>query len=274
MDILANLKNQLKGTSYSVNEGDYYEDGVLCCGKCRTPKQYFWDYSGELMPVLCKCEQEALEREEINREKAEFAERQEKIRDSGFSASEMRNWTFANDNKENPKLSEAMMSFSERFNEFYIMGKGLLLWGGIGSGKTYMAACAANYLADDCERVLMTNFNRIAHKLESDMDHRQGYIDKLNNYKLLVLDDLGVERSSEYMQGIVFEIIDGRYKSKLPMIITTNMTLKEMQDPKDRSCNRIYDRILERCYPIEVQGHRRVQMANEDHETMKGMLGI
>ena len=72
------------------------------------------------------------------------------------------------------------------------------------------------------------------------------YINSLKRYALLILDDLGAERKSEYMQEQVYNIIDARYKSGLPMIITTNLTAEEMKKPSDLGNSRIYDRILER----------------------------
>jgi len=70
---------------------------------------------------------------------------------------------------------------------------------------------------------------------------------------LLIIDDLGVERSSEYTIELVYHIIDARYRSGGPMIITTNLTLNEMENPGTREKERIYDRILERCTPIRVE---------------------
>ena len=71
---------------------------------------------------------------------------------------------------------------------------------------------------------------------------------------MLIIDDLGIERNSEYAQEQVYNVVDSRYLSRLPFIITTNLTLAEMKDPKDIAHARIYDRILERCAPIRFAG--------------------
>ena len=74
---------------------------------------------------------------------------------------------------------------------------------------------------------------------------------------MLIIDDLGAERNSEYMQETVFNIIDARYRSGLPFIITTNLSIDELMSTDNIAQKRIYDRILERCYPVKVDGTSR-----------------
>ena len=69
-----------------------------------------------------------------------------------------------------------------------------------------------------------------------------------------IIDDLGVERSTEYAMEQMFFVIDSRYRSRRPMIITTNLKLSELKNPPDLAHARIYDRILERCAPILLTG--------------------
>ena len=71
---------------------------------------------------------------------------------------------------------------------------------------------------------------------------------------LLIIDDLGVERSTDYAMEQMFFVIDSRYRSRRPMIITTNLKLSELKNPPDLAHARIYDRILERCAPILFDG--------------------
>ena len=67
-------------------------------------------------------------------------------------------------------------------------------------------------------------------------------------------DDLGVERNTEYAMEQMFTVIDGRYRSRKPMIITTNLKLEEIKNPPDLAHARIYDRILEWCAPVLFSG--------------------
>ena len=104
---------------------------------------------------------------------------------------------------------------------------------------------------------------------------RNQYIEDLNRYDILVIDDLGAERKSEYMQEMVTNIIDSRYRSGLPMIITTNLSSEEIKRPDNISFARIYDRLMERCFPQEITGpSRRKKELRESFGDMKAILGL
>ena len=53
---------------------------------------------------------------------------------------------------------------------------------------------------------------------------------------LLILDDFGMERGTEYGLEQVYSVIDSRYRSGKPLIATTNLTLEELQHPQDTPC--------------------------------------
>ena len=93
--------------------------------------------------------------------------------------------------------------------------------------------------------------------MQGSFSEKQNVLESLNRYSLLVLDDLGAERSTEYMQEIVYNIVDWRYRSGKPMIVTTNLTGEQMKATDNIQLQRIYDRIFERCLPIEVNGQSR-----------------
>ena len=48
--------------------------------------------------------------------------------------------------------------------------------------------------------------------------------------------------------------MNDRYLKKLPMILTTNLSIEEMKQEQDIRCSRIYDRIFEICYPMQFTG--------------------
>ena len=70
----------------------------------------------------------------------------------------------------------------------------------------------------------------------------------------LILDDFGMERGTEYGLEQVYNVIDSRYRSGKPLIVTTNLTLTELQNPQDTPHARIYDRLLEMCAPVCFSG--------------------
>ena len=79
-------------------------------------------------------------------------------------------------------------------------------------------------------------------------------IARMNSAKLVIFDDLGAERNTDYALEKIYNIIDSRYRRKLPMLLTTNLTIDEMKDEEDRRYSRIYDRIFETCYSMQFTG--------------------
>lgn len=272
------METLINGLSEAVprSEHEYVgEDGLLHCSVCnkRTERVVSIPELGINTKVRCICDcGRAKEMAFEERMKREELERQKKI---CFSETNMQNWNFENDDRKNPKLSDAMMNYVNNFTEFKKDGKGLLLYGTVGTGKTYYAACIANSLIEQGYAVLMTNFARLTNKIQGMFDGKQEYIDSLNRYSLIIIDDLGTERKSEFMQEMVFNIIDARYRSGLPFIITTNLTAEEIKKPQEVGYSRIYDRILERCFPIEVSGaSRRRQNVKDSFFEVKAKLGL
>lgn len=259
-------------------EGDYIgEDGLLYCGKCRTRKQVEIKVLGSVRRPLCfcKCEQEKRAREEEAAKKREFEERVKRYRRMGFPESDMHRWTFENDDGANAKVTEVMRRYVNHFPEMLKTGKGLLLYGNVGTGKTYAACEVANALIDKGYPVLVTNFTRITNTVQGMFEGKQEYLDSLNDFRLLIIDDLGVERESAYMQEMVYSIIDGRYRTGLPMIITTNISMEQLKKTDSMERARIYDRIFERCFPVEVAGgSRRRKIVRESYADMKALLGL
>ena len=97
--------------------------------------------------------------------------------------------------------------------------------------------------------------------------------ESLNAYSLLILDDLGMEHSSEFAMTQMFNIVDGRYRTGKPLIVTTNLTLQELKHPPDLAHARIYDRLLEMCTPIRINGQNIRQFRAQEHmETMRSRL--
>lgn len=262
----------------NIVEGDYLgDDNLYYCGKCRTRKQTAVNVFGatRIVPCICKCKADEIKREDEARQQREFFEKVKRYRQAGFPESEMASWNFAADDGTNPKMITAMQNYVQHFEEFRKQGKGLLLFGDVGTGKTFLAACAANALIDRGVPALVTNFARIANTLQGMFDGRQEYLDSLNNFPLLVLDDLSAERQTEYMLEIVFNVIDARYRAKLPLIVTTNLTREELMNPADVRYKRIFSRLFEMCTPIEVAGaDRRHAALKNDIAATKQLLGL
>ena len=169
-----------------------------------------------------------------------------------------------------PKIAH---NYVEHFVEMRERGKGLLLYGGVGTGKTFISACIANALIDKGYSCLVTNFSRLANTLNGMYAERQEYLDRLNRFSLLVIDDLSAERGTEYMDEIVHTVIDARCRSGKPLIATTNLSKEDFTRASDVRKQRIYSRLLEMCVPYEVKGvDRRREKLKADNEDIKKLL--
>ena len=175
--------------------------------------------------------------------------------------------------EENAKALNLAQKYVSRFDEMYEKGQGLLFWGDVGTGKSYTAAAIANELLNKQIPVIMTSFIKLLASMGNFEKEDENYIDRLNKAKLLVIDDLGAERGTDYALEKVYDIIDSRYRTGKPMILTTNLRLQDMQNCEDIRYNRIYDRIFEMCYPVKMTGLSwRKKDAAVRFDTMKKML--
>lgn len=143
----------------------------------------------------------------------------------------------------------------------------------VGTGKSYFAGCIANALMEKEISVCMTNFALILNDLAASYKDRNEYIARLCSFPLLILDDFGMERGTEYGLEQVYNVIDSRYCSRKPLIVTTNLTLEELQNPEDTAHARIYDRLTEMCTPVRITGENfRKARAREKMEQLKTLL--
>ncbi len=265
-------------TAQGAEPEDYTgEDGLLYCGKCRQPKEaYFAEgktlFGRDRHPKECDCQRADREKREAADREQKHREEVERLKRKGFTDPAMREWTFENDNGKCPQMHNAY-SYVERWEQIKEENHGLILWGNVGTGKSYFAGCIANALMEREVSVCMTNFALILNDLAASFKDRNGYIARLCSFPLLILDDFGMERGTEYGLEQVYNVIDSRYRSGKPLIVTTNLTLEELQNPEDTPHARIYDRLMEMCTPVRFTGENfRKATAQAKMERLKTLL--
>lgn len=260
-----------------ADSGDYIDadTGLLMCGKCQSKKQTVVKLMGRTMKpsCLCRCKSEELEKEEQKRKNKELMEGIFRLKSAGLQDRTFFGYTFANCDEAHPCAGYANR-YVGHFAEFQKNGQGLLFWGDVGTGKTFLAGCIANALMEKNIPVLMTSFPKLLNALGGIYSgEKNEYLKSLNRYQLLIIDDLGVERDTPYVLETVYLVIDERYKSGKPFIITTNLSLEKLQNPADLEHGRIYDRIMERCIPVAFSGKNyRTGKGRANMESASGIL--
>ena len=265
-------------TATTAEPEDYTgEDGLLYCGKCRKPKEAYFPegktfFGRDRHPSECDCQRAARKEREAAEKRRSHLETVERLKRQGFTDKTMQDWTFANDNGSCPQMKNAA-GYVARWEQIKDGNYGLLLWGRVGTGKSYFAGCIANALMEQEVPVCMTNFAAILNDLAASFAGRNEYISRLCSFPLLIIDDFGMERGTEYGLEQVYNVIDSRYRSRKPLIVTTNLTLEELQHPEDTAHARIYDRLLEMCSPLCFTGENlRKAAAQGKMEQLKRLL--
>lgn len=277
------LRNQTR------NDGDYEdENGILICGKCGEPRQRFMlfddptdddpEHKSELKVVtMCRCEREEEEREKRKEEAAKDMEKIQRLRNASLLDEKLRGATFdafkvTKYNERNLKLCRR---YAMKFDQMVEKDQGLIFWGSVGTGKSFAAACIANYLLDRKVPVVMTSFVKLLEVFQSGRDEETSILNRLGYAKLVIFDDLGAERGTDYALEKVYNIVDSRYRKSLPMILTTNLTIEDMKSEVDMRYRRIYDRVFETCYPMQFTGPSwRMKEASRRYKDMEELLGV
>lgn len=204
------------------------------------------------VPCMCRCQEEAYAEKERRFKAEQRRIRISDMRINGISDESLRDIRF--DDAESGENIEKCRMFVEHWDEIQKQNTGLLMTGPVGTGKTYAAACIANALIDRGIPVLMTSFPVILGTSKFEMND---IIRQAMEYDLIIVDDLGVERDTEYSAETVFQFIDARYRCGKPMIVTTNLSVKDLKENAGIRYKRIYDRILEMCLPMVFSGESR-----------------
>ena len=247
-------------------------------GKLHTPKQTrlsFNPLTGErtetIVRASCQCQQEADEEAERKAVRVQFRLDMARRYEDGLSCPDGLRFTFAQDDRQQPKVSDACQRYVECWDEMKANNIGVLFYGSVGTGKSFLASCIGNGLLERQVPVAATNFPRLLNLLQGTYE-KQALLDRLSIYMLL--DDLDVERDSAYAEEQIFNIIDARSSSELPVIVTTNLTLEELEHPTSMQYARIYDRVLEMC-PIRLKlagESRRKANASEREQLARQIL--
>lgn len=250
MDGVMDLMFSRAAKANPMGPDDYEQDGLLYCGACRTPKQCRLTLGGSKIIAACQC---ACAERRYQAEESRYRAEEERLkidslRVTGIADKSLRRCVFAGA-RPSPLLDKCRR-YAEQWERVRKANMGLLIWGKPGGGKTFAAACIANALIDRGVPAMITSFPRI---LAASWEDRAELIQQINRFPLLILDDFGAESASGFSLQTVYTVVDERYKSGKPLIVTTNMNVEAVKNPPNVDYQRIYERILEMCTPVRAE---------------------
>lgn len=204
----------------------------------------------KMVQPACKCEAEQLDRmmeEQEQKARARTIERTFTLESMGerFKESDFDNFIVREGTRD---TFDRCKQYAEDFKNENLW---LLICGNPGNGKTHLATAIGNYLHKQGYTIvfqLMPQLlGRIRSTFNSDKEREADIMRALTKCDLLILDDLGSEKSSEWVMEVVMNILDGRYRDNKKTVITSNFTPKQleqrMKDIEPIQGSRIYDRI-------------------------------
>ena len=153
-----------------------------------------------------------------------------------------------------PKAYDIALGFAEKFDEND--GEGVLFTGDVGTGKTHLAAAIANKIIRKYSATVeFVSFVEVLTDIRAAFSNHseEAYLleERMRKADLLVIDDLGKEKPSPFTNELFYRVVNGRYKDRLPMIITSNYGVESLSERLDYS---VFSRLVAICKVVEMRG--------------------
>lgn len=165
----------------------------------------------------------------------------------------------------NRRYYETCQRYAQKFKEVNKDGIGIILTGGYGVGKTHLAAAIAHELMKQGYQPIFGTLINLLDRVKStyntseSKETEQNIIDSYINCSLLIIDDLGKEKPSEWTLEKLYQVFNSRYEDNKPIIITTNYSMNRLIERltvnnNTETAEAIVSRIYEMCQGIDMQG--------------------
>jgi DNA replication protein DnaC len=251
----SSLSQATKAASDLLPPNTYIDiDGLVHCSRCHDKRQTYieWpDYKGpQLVWCVCSCSTDFEQARKLKEIHNATVKKSLSITPADVSIPGWRQINLQNLNLTKDPWSK-IITCANNIKRLNREGMGFLLFGQPGCGKT----TAAIYIAQSAEKSGLTALATSPTRIVNDMlggttKGKNALIDKICQFDLVIIDDFGSERSSEYSQEQLFCVMDALYTTKTQLIVSTNLGLSELKSPYNTTKSRLYSRVVERCRPI------------------------
>lgn len=271
----------VKTIEKNLKSGLDYDEPIKVCEKCGGAIQKDIEILGKVrrVPIVCSCKKSELEKKELEDERKEKQIRLNAIFKNSLMDEKFKQCTFAewDHKKGSKKLFNVTSKYASNFKAAKENNLGLMLHGEPGAGKTHAASCIANELLSQGIPVICVSINKLLERIKETYNSygkegEETILKSLSNAELLILDDLGTEQKTEWGLSRIYNIIDSRYRNELPIIVTTNIAISDLEDMYHK---RSYDRLMEMCTPVKVDGESiRVKNGRDKLEILKKIVSL
>ncbi|MBZ9635618.1 ATP-binding protein [Clostridium sp. FP1] len=227
------------------------------CG-CKDAEKYWVEFDEQL-----KLKKENEEKKEAERQ---YKERLEKmIKQSNLGEKfKTRTFTTFKISNENKVAHETCRRYAEKFKALNKKGIGLLITGNYGAGKTHLAAAIAHELIKQNYQPIFGTLITLLGKVKASYgdthskENEEQIINRYINCDLLIIDDLGKEKPTEWILEKLYYIVNCRYENNKPITITSNYNDTKLMDRLTVGDNletseAIVSRMFEMCQGVNMQ---------------------
>lgn len=215
-----------------------------------TQKCFYLNWTG--------CDVCLAERDEASRIKEERRKKEEdgikwtaRLKESGmperFANKSLSTYFVDQKNSNQVRIYEFCRDYAANFSEIKKTGRSFLMLGKVGTGKTHLSVGIALEIMKNGHNAVFTSASKMLRAIKDTYRNDSEYsesdiIKKYTSCGLLIVDEVGVQRGSEYEKDMLFDVINERYESIKPTIILSNLAIDEV---KLFLGERVFDRLRE-----------------------------